>query len=377
MADAGTDAAAGGPGRSGGSEILAVRRGGLAEVTLNRPAALNALDLGMCRSLDAHLAAWQEDAAVRAVLVRGAGGRAFCAGGDVRTVWQARRDGGAAAARRLGAEYFRTEYRLDRRVARFPKPYISVLDGITMGGGAGISLHGSCRIVSERLALAMPETVLGLFPDIGASVFLNRCPGRIGCYLGLTGARLGAADALYCGLATHYVPAGRLPELGEALAGLSWRSGAETDQLDRLVADFAAVPGPAPLAERQAAIDRCFAGAGVEAILTALERESARPDGAWAEAALATLARASPSSLKVTLRLIREGAGIAIEEALRTDYRVACRMLEREDFFEGVRAVLVDKDQAPHWRPATLSSVGDTEIAFYFNSLGEDDLTFP
>src|SRR5229473_1015933 len=182
-------------------------------------------------------------------------------------------------------------------IYRFPKPYVALLNGITMGGGAGVSIHGSHRVATERFAFAMPETAIGLFPDIGATVFLNRCPGRIGRYLALTGARIKAADALYCGLVTHYVPNERLAALTDALTGLPWRDGEERSQVDGILAEFSAAAGPAPLAELRPAIDRCFAPDTVEGIIAALEAE----DADWAKVALASIAKASPTSLKITL----------------------------------------------------------------------------
>ena len=349
-------------------EILLERRGGVALATLNRPKALNTLTLGMYRTLDPDLVAWGRDPAVHAVVIRGAGDKAFCAGGDVRAIWEA----GQGRTTGLTADFFREEYCLIQRVYRFPKPYVALLDGITMGGGAGVSLHGSHRIATERFLFAMPETVIGLFPDIGATTFLNRCPGRIGRYLGLTGARLKAADALYCGLVTHNVPRARLPELTEALVGLAWQKGQERRQVDALLAEFTAPAGPAPLAELQPAIDRCFAPDSVEGIIAALERES----GDWARAALESLAKASPTSLKITLRQLEIGAQYDVEEALQLEYRMTQHAMQRNDFFEGVRALLVDKDQKPRWSPASLAEVGEADIAFYFRSLGDRELVF-
>jgi enoyl-CoA hydratase len=349
-------------------EILLERRGGVALVTLNRPRALNTLTLGMYRTLDPGLVQWGRDPSVHAVVIRGAGDRAFCAGGDVRAIYEA----GQGRTTGLSADFFREEYCLIRRVYRFPKPYVALLDGITMGGGAGVSLHGSHRIATERFMFAMPETAIGLFPDIGATTFLNRCPGRIGRYLGLTGVRLQAADALYCGLVTHYVPSARLGELTEALVGLAWQEGQEREQIDRLLADFAVPAEAAPLVELRPAIDRCFAADSIEDIMSALEREP----GDWARAALDSLAKASPTSLKVTLLQLKTGARFDVEAALQLEYRMTQHFMQRPDFFEGVRARLVDKDQAPRWTPAELAAVGDDDVAFYFRSLGDRELAF-
>jgi enoyl-CoA hydratase len=262
MADA---AAAGDP------EILLERRGGVALVTMNRPKALNTLTLGMYRELDPDLLAWRRDPAVRAVIIRGAGGKAFCAGGDVRDLWKTGQ--GVKGPDDLKSVFFREEYRLIQRVHRFGKPYIALIDGITMGGGAGMSINGSHRVATERTLFAMPETAIGLFPDVGATHFLNRCPGQLGMYLALTGARLKAADLLYGRLATHYVPSAKLDALVEALTALDWHESAEDRQADLVLTRFSENPGPAPLGQNRAAIDRCFGEPTVEAILAALERE--------------------------------------------------------------------------------------------------------
>jgi enoyl-CoA hydratase len=357
-------------------DILFGREGVVATVTLNRPRALNAFTLGMYRRFDPMLRAWEADPAVRVVLVRGAGERAFCAGGDVRAVYEAGR--GIAGPRDLTSIFFREEYELIRRVHLYPKPYLAIIDGITMGGGAGVSVNGACRIATEKTLLAMPETGIGLFPDVGATRFLNLCPGHIGRYLGLTGARLGPADALYCGFATHFVPRERVPELVAALVGIAWRDGAERGQIDKVLASFNSDPGDPLLAVRRAAIDRCFAAETVETILEALVREAAcgGPDSAWAAETRALLLTKSPTSLKVTLRQLIVGRGCDLEQALILEYRLTTHFMAGHDFYEGVRAVVVDKDQTPHWRPATLAEVSDAEVAGYFAPLGNRELRF-
>ena len=299
-----------------GDEILFGREGGLATVLLNRPQALNAFTLGMYRRFDPMLRGWADDPEVQAVLVQGAGERAFCAGGDIRAIYEAGR--GLSGDPSFTAVFFREEYDIVRRVHRYVKPYIAIIDGITMGGGAGVSVNGTFCIATERTMLAMPETGIGLFPDVGATRFLNRAPGHVGRYLGLTGARLGAADALYCGFATHFLARERVPGLAAAFGALAWRGGIEREQADEIIARLAADPGPPPLAARRAAIDRCFAGDTVEAILEALEREAAAggPDGEWAAASRAGLLTKSPTSLKITLRQLTIGRDYEIEAAL-------------------------------------------------------------
>jgi enoyl-CoA hydratase len=358
---------------SNAEEILLDRMGGIATILINRPQALNALTLGNYCRLAPALAASAADPTVHAVVVRGAGGRAFCAGGDVRAVYEAGR--GIAGDPCLPAVFFREEYRLIRDIHRFPKPYIAIMDGVTMGGGAGISVNGSCRIATERTLFAMPETGIGLFPDVGATRFLNRCPGRIGRYLGLSGTRLGAADALYCGLATHFVPQDRVDALLQALAETAWQRGREFARTDALLAEFAADPGPAPLAASRPAIDRCFAADTIDEILAAL----AAPGGEaaeWAAATRTALLAKSPTSIKVTLRQLARGRDFDLEAALILEYRLSQHFMAGNDFYEGVRAVVIDKDRNPRWRPAVLGAVDEAMVESYFAPLGERELRF-
>jgi enoyl-CoA hydratase len=353
-------------------DILFGRQGNVATVTLNRPQALNAFTLDMYRRFDPMLRGWADDPGVKTVLIRGAGDRAFCAGGDVRAIYEAGR--GISGDRSLTSTFFREEYELIRRIHRYPKPYVALIDGITMGGGAGVSVNGAFRVATERTMLAMPETGIGLFPDVGATRFLNRCPGRIGRYLGLTGARVRAADGLYCGFATHFVPRERLDALVAAFA----RANGGESRTEQLLAGFAADPGPAPLRARQPAIDRCFAGNTVEAILAALERETAGggPDAEWAAETHAGLLTKSPTSLKITLCQLIRGRGFEIEDALSLEYRLTQHVMAGHDFYKGVRAVLVDKDQRPRWDPPTLAAVGEAMVEAYFAPLGEAELRF-
>jgi enoyl-CoA hydratase len=321
----------------------------------------------MYRAFDPVLRAWAIEPAVAAVLIRGAGDRAFCAGGDVRAVYEAGK--GIAGDRSLTSVFFREEYELIRRVHRFPKPYVALLDGITMGGGVGVSVNGRYRVATEKTVLAMPETGIGLFPDVGATRFLNLAPGRIGRFLGLSGARLGPADALYCGFATHFVPRERLGELVDRLA-----QGAEVAPT---LAEFAGNAGPPPLAGKRAAIDRCFAGDTMEDILAALEREAAGgAEAVWAAETHAELLKKSPTSLKVTLRQLTVGRDYDLDQALMLEYRLTQHVMAGHDFYEGIRAVLIDRDQNPRWQPATLSEVDAAMVASYFASLGDGELTF-
>lgn len=344
---------------------LAVERaGGVVLVTLDRPGVLNAMDLSMFRGIHDGLALWARDDSVEAVVIRGAGDRAFSAGGDVRLLHQARERGDY----RLMADVYRVEYTADRLIHRFPKPWVALMDGVVMGGGCGISVNGSHRVVTERTALSMPETAIGFFPDAGATHFLSRCPGALGLYLGLTGARLGAADAIYAGLADAYVPSSRQGELIDALIAGS--------PADEALARFACDPGAPPLARHRAAIDRCFAKGSVKEIFAALGGEEGRGEGEWSGRTRDIMAARPPFSLAVAWRAIGAGAAMTIEDCLIMEYRVCQRFMRRDNFFEGVRAMIIDKDRKPRWRPDSLEEVDAAEVESYFKPLGEDDLVF-
>ena len=347
------------------AEIQFAVRGRLGRITLNRPQALNALSHQMCLRHAAKLKEWARDKRVRAVLIRGSG-RAFCAGGDVVALYEARERLEAYAY-----PFYRDQYRGNARLFRFSKPYIALIDGIVMGGGVGVSLHGSHRVVTERALFAMPETGIGLFPDVGASHFLPRCPGRIGSYLGLTGARLRAADMLYAGIADHYLPSQRLGALEAALAGAEL-SGQAHAAVTELIEGFAEHSGAAPLEEHRDRIDRCFAPDSVERIIAALDAEG----GAWARETAAVLARKSPTSLKLADRLLRAGAELEFDDCMRLEYRLVRRCLARHDLYEGIRAQVIGKDRAPRWRPERLDEVTEALIQAHFEPLGADELRF-
>jgi enoyl-CoA hydratase len=355
---------------SGADEILLGCEGSLATLMINRPQALNALTLDNYRRFAPALRAWAADPSVHAVVVRGAGERAFCAGGDVRAVYEAGR--GISGDPDLPAVFFREEYELIRDIHRFPKPYLAIIDGITMGGGAGISVNGAYSIATERTLFAMPETAIGLFPDVGATRFLNRCPGYIGRYLGLTGARLTAADTLYCGFATHFVPHRQMDDLVDALGRT------ERHQIRQVLSCFAMDPGPAPLAALRLAIDRCFAANTIEEVLEALDADAAAGGewAGWAHEIRDTLLAKSPTSLKITLRQLQLGREYDLEAALALEYRLTQHVMAAHDFYEGVRAMLIDKDQKPRWRPATLAEVSDAMVADYFTTIGDRELRF-
>ena len=335
-------------------DIRFERRAALAIVTLDRPQALNALTLEMARQLDARLVEWAGDPKIAVVMIRGAGGRAFCAGGDIRALYDAGKHGEAYAA-----DFYRTEYRLNHRIKTYGKPYVALIDGIVMGGGVGLSIHGSRRVVTERCQFAMPETGIGFFPDVGGSWFLPRCPGALGLYLGLTGARIAAADMLYCGLATHHVRHERL----NAWANLG------ADAIDGWLEENSVDAGQPPLAQHREVIDRCFAADGVEDILANLEADGT----AWAQETAAVLRRKSPTSLKVAMRQLQIGRRLTdFADAMRMEYRLARHFMAAADFYEGVRAAVIDKDQAPRWQPASLVEVSDEVVAGYFERLGDE-----
>ena len=332
--------------------------GGLGVVTLDRPQTLNALTLEMIRVLDPALVEWAEDPRIVAVVIRGAGDKAFCAGGDVMAIWHAGREGGS-----LAAEFFRAEYSLDHRIATFPKPFVALIDGITMGGGVGVSIHGRHRVASERTLFAMPETAIGLFPDVGASYFLPRLADGLGLYLGLTGRRLGGADCLWAGLATHYLPSDRHGALLEALRG------AAADEVAPILEGFHETPDePAPLAAEAPMIARHFR---VDTVGEVMESLAADPDP-WAVKTLATLERLSPTSLVMAAEALARGAGLDLAQCLVMEYRLSQACMAGHDYYEGVRALLVDKDKSPRWQPPSLAEVDQAALMAAFDRPAPD-----
>jgi enoyl-CoA hydratase len=346
----------------GSGDILFERRDRLGLATLNRPRLLNALTLDMVRALDRQLTEWETDPSVAAVLLRGEG-RAFCAGGDIRLVHASR--GHPPGPGDYKTDLFTEEFRFMRRIHRLRKPWIALTHGITMGAGAGLSVTGAHCVASESSVFAMPEVFIGSFPDVGATRFLGLAPGKIGLYLALTGGRADAADALYLGLARHFVPQSRFGELTEALANAS-------GDVDIVFARFAAQPGPSRLASLRPAIDRCFGRGSVEEIVAALRNEP----GEWSKEALAAMNRASPLSLKLAFEVMRRTKGLDIEGALTLEFRAMMHVMADDDFFEGVRAVLIDKDQKPQWRYKSLTEVTGADVERHFEPLGDRELRF-
>jgi len=355
-------------------EILFDVMNGIGRILLNRPRALNALTRVKIAEMDQTLRAWAADPAVKAVIVEGAGDRAFCAGGDIRALSDAAKAGDDQSIR----GFFREEYTLNRLIKTFPKPYLAVLNGITMGGGVGISVHGRYRIATENTLFAMPETGIGMFPDVGGTWFLPRCPGMVGTWLGLTGERLKAADCLYAGIATHIVPTNRLEALEDALreaVSAGHETGAAVTQAIAEVLDgFHEAPPEAPLEQVRADIDRVFALDTVEYILAALDDlGEGSGDEAWGARTAERLRQKSPTSLKVTLHQMRLGAGLDFDQAMGIEYRLACRFMRAPDFVEGVRATILEKDNAPRWSPAALDAVDDGVVTAFFAPLDEGD----
>lgn len=340
-------------------EVLFEHRGRAGVITLNRPKALNALTLGMVDAMDAKLREWRRNPAVERVVIRGAGERAFCAGGDIRAL----HDSGKAGTPYV-IDFYAHEYRLNTLIKRFPKPYIALINGIVMGGGVGVSVHGSARVCGEGTMFAMPETGIGLFPDVGGTFFLPRCPGEVGMYLGLTGSRLDVTDAKYAGIATHVVPAPEHENLVGALCD-------DDRPLERILSGFAGTAeNKSKVAGLQPLIDRHFAHSSVEAIVTSLEGDSSL----FAGETLKTLRTKSPTSLKVAHRQIREGADLSFEACMQLEFRLTNRFMRGRDFYEGVRAVIVEKDNAPKWDPPTLAGVSAADVDAYFAPLPGGDL---
>jgi enoyl-CoA hydratase len=343
------------------AEILLERRGAAGLVTLNRPKALNAVTHGMVRALRAQLDEWANDPAITRVVIQAAGERAFSAGGDIRALT----DLGRAGKQAEMLQFWRDEYPLNATIKNFPKPYIALIDGIVMGGGVGVSVHGSHRVAGDKFQFAMPEVGIGFFPDVGATWFLPRMPGELGAYCGLTGERFDAADAVSAGIATHRIPSARFPALLEGLTG--------TVPVNTLLNAFAEPAGEGKIAARRAAIDRVFVGNSVEDILAALEREG----DDWAQQTAATVRAKSPLSLKLALAQVRRGKTWDFDTCMRAEFRIVSRIIEGHDFYEGVRAVIVDKDNTPVWRPATLAEVGDADVERHFAPRPGDELVLP
>lgn len=339
---------------------------GVGLLTLNRPKAINSLTHPMVGRISAALTAWEHDDAVRAVVVSGAGDRGLCAGGDVVAIYHDAKVGGAATR-----QFWHDEYLLNAYIGRYPKPYVALMNGITMGGGVGLSAHGSVRVVTETTKMAMPEVGIGFIPDVGGTFILARTPGLLGIHAALTGAPFTGADAIAMGFADHFVPHDRLDAFTEAIVA---------DGIDSAVGAFAVEPPPSPLLAQREWIDSCYAGQTVADIIAALrdhEGTAAGDTGGTAAGDAADLISSrSPIALSVALEAVRRAANLpTLEDTLRQEFRTACGALRSHDLVEGIRALLIDKDRKPQWSPASLPLVTPADIDAYFVS-ADPDLTF-
>ncbi len=349
---------------SGQDEVLFEERGAAGIITLNRPQALNAFGVATVRAMRPKLKEWAADSSITRVIIRAAGERAFAAGGDVRSLYELHREGRTEEA----IDFWREEYQLNMEIKRYPKPYIALVEGICMGGGVGLSLHGKYRVAGDKYLFAMPEVSIGFFPDVGATHALPRLPGRVGVFLALTGARLGPGEGIALGLATHRVSSAQFPSLIEALC--------IDKDVAKTLAAFSVDPERSKLAPRMALIDRTFSGLTVERVLRHLDDEAAGKgeDADFARAQAETMRTKSPMSLKIAHEQMRVGATLDFAGAMRTEFRIVNRVARGHDFYEGVRAVLVDKDNQPRWNPPTLAEVSAVQVGAYFAPLPTGEL---
>lgn len=344
----------------GMGDVIGRVEGRVGRITLDRQPALNALTLEMVDEIGALLSGWADDAAVALVVMDAAGGRAFCAGGDITSLYHCMKGQDFAQAQR----FFTHEYRLDRLIARYPKPVVTLMHGIVIGGGVGVSAHASHRIVTDRTVLVLPECSIGLIPDVGTSLLLARAPGRMGECIGLTGSRLSGADCIAAGFADRFVPAEKLGVLTAALV-------AEADVA--VIERFAVAPGESGLAANAEGIDAAFGADTAGEIVVRLAAVKAE----WAEAAIEGIAKASPMSLACALWAIRQArAAGTIEAALGNEFRFVTRALAYGDFQEGIRAVVIDKDRKPVWRDSSVDAIAPEAVAGMFADLGDDELSF-
>ncbi|MCW5703343.1 MAG: enoyl-CoA hydratase/isomerase family protein [Bradyrhizobium sp.] len=348
-------------------DLIVRREGAAGIIRLNRPKAINAMTLEMSIGIDAALDQFEVDPAVAVIVLEGAGERGLCAGGDIRGLWESSKAGGD-----LGKIFWRQEYIMNARIAKFPKPYVAFMDGLVMGGGVGLSAHASHRIVTEKTKLAMPEVGLGFFPDVGGTWLLSHAPGEIGTYFGLTGQTMNGPDAIHAGFADAVVPSSQWPALREALTKV--RSGVTADEIRKLIDGFATGETAGPVAAMQSSIDRWFGHDRMQDIVVALQRDGSEP----AQATLKALAEKSPRGMVVALKLLRLArTAKSLEECLVREYRAALQVFASDDFREGVRAAVIDKDRQPKWSPPRIEDVTPEMIAPYFAEIGADELKFP
>lgn len=349
------------------SDLIVQREGAAGIIRLNRPKALNAMTLEMSLGIDAALDRFEADPAVAVIVLEGAGERGLCAGGDIRGLWESSKEGGD-----LGKVFWRQEYIMNARIAKFPKPYVAYMDGLVMGGGVGLSAHASHRVVTEKTKLAMPEVGLGFFPDVGGTWLLSHAPGEIGTYFGLTGQTMNGPDAIHTGFADAVVPSTQWPALREALTRT--RPGVTAAEVKKLIDGFATGERSGPVAAMQADIDRWFGHDRMADIVAALQRDGSEP----AKATLKALSEKSPRGMVVALKLLRLARSAkSLEECLVREYRAALQVFASDDFREGVRAAVIDKDRQPKWSPPRIEDVTPEMVAPYFAEIGADELKFP
>ncbi|MGJ5203547.1 enoyl-CoA hydratase/isomerase family protein [Bradyrhizobium sp. HKCCYLR20261] len=348
-------------------DLIVRREGSAGIIRLNRPKAINAMTLEMSMGIDAALDQFEADPAVAIVVLEGAGERGLCAGGDIRGLYESSKVNGD-----LGKVFWRQEYIMNARIAAFPKPYVAYMDGLVMGGGVGLSAHGRHRVVTEKTKLAMPEVGLGFFPDVGGTWLLSRAPGELGAYFGLTGQTMNGPDAIHARFADSVVPTEKWPALREVLTRV--RPGTLSAEIDRLIAGFATGETAGPVAAQQAKIDAWFAHDSMHDIFAALEGDGSE----LAHATLKTLKEKSPRGMVVTLKLLRLARGAtSLQECLVREYRAALEVFRSDDFREGVRAAIIDKDRSPKWSPPDVDQVTPEMLAPYLAEIGADELTFP
>lgn len=343
-------------------EEMSGEGGDLGIIILNRPKSLNSLNHDMIHAIQPMLEKWAIAENIKAVVIRSVEGRAFCAGGDLRLTYERAINKNPAMT-----EFFYDEYQLNKTIHHFPKPYIALLDGITMGGGVGLSIHGSHRVATEHLLFAMPETGIGFFPDVGGTYFLPRLPGEIGMYLGLTGARIKADDCVAIGIANHKVPRDKIEDLVKALAATTFIGDAK-NAVTSIIANFSDNIQGSDLLAAQQSIAACFSSDNIETMLEIMESSAQH----LCQEAAKMMKMKSPTSLKVTLRALRQGKSMDFDTCMRQEYRLVARFLMGHDFIEGIRAVIIDKDQTPRWIPSILSEVDDITVKNYFSPLEKE-----
>lgn len=343
------------------SEILAQVRNHIGHLTLNRPSGLNAINLNMVRELQRHLDTWAADSNIKAVVLRGAGEKAFCAGGDIRSLYDSYQNNDT-----LHTLFFEEEYALDLTLHHYPKPLIALMDGFVLGGGMGLVQGADLRLVTERSKLAMPEVAIGYFPDVGGSYFLSRTPGLLGTYLGVSGVQIRASDALYCGLADGFVESSKLAELDQCLDTLKWQT-TPLDDLKTLVSTFAvtSLPEP-PLAKVRELIDSVFSAPDVPSIVEHLRNVEAPELCDWANDTVNLLKTRSPLAMAVTFEMLRRGRELPLEQCFALELHLDRQWFDRGDLMEGVRALIIDKDKTPRWNPASLEQLDAAHVASFF-----------